>query len=284
MPRRPSIAESPPVAIAIAGFDPSSGAGITADLKTFAAFGLYGISCPTALTVQSTRGVRQVVPIDPKIIAATLACLAADIPASGIKIGMLATGANADAVADYLETTPVPRNAIVLDPVLSSSSGSVLLEESGIVVLRDRLLPLVGWITPNVDELALLLGNPPADAKQVPDQARELKRLAAAQGNPELRIVVTGGHLEPPNDYFLDEGGAGVWIEGVRIETTATHGTGCAFSSALLCQVIRMGELEGKGREAAHRAKMWVAAAMQHAYPIGSGHGPLHHLYEFDTV
>jgi hydroxymethylpyrimidine/phosphomethylpyrimidine kinase len=288
------IEGSPAVALTIAGLDPSCGAGITADLKTFAAHRLYGICCPTALTVQSTRGVQQVVALDPALVAATLDCIAADIPAAGIKIGMLATAGVAAAVADYLETTSVPASMIVLDPVLRSTSGVALLDNEGIAILRERLLPRVGWIAPNLDELAVLLDEPVATAAEVPAQAARLQQMAARAGNPDLNIVVTGGHLDAPNDYFLDtqaenrrvphssrpyrdEWGEGCWIEGKRVHTSATHGTGCAFSSALLCQLIAGFD----GREAVAQAKAYVTAALLHAFPIGSGKGPMHHLFQY---
>ena len=274
---------APKVVMTIAGFDPSSGAGITADLKTFAAHRLYGISCPTALTVQSTRGVRRTVPLDPSLVAETLNCLADDTPPAGIKIGMLGNAAVAAAVSDFLAVAGTDRSAIVLDPVLRSSSGAALLDEAGVRILRERLLGQIGWITPNIDELAALLDETVADADGIVAQADRLQQLAARAGNTQLRVVVTGGHLHQPNDLFLDHfelarnpASPGSWLRGERVETTSTHGTGCAFSSALMCQVVH-------GLQADHAvaaAKAYVSGALRHAYPIGSGKGPMHHFFE----
>jgi hydroxymethylpyrimidine/phosphomethylpyrimidine kinase len=280
-PVAPPVA--PPVALTIAGFDPSSGAGITADLKTFAALGTYGICCATALTVQSTEGVQRVVPLEGELVRATLDCLANDIQIAGIKIGMLATATVANAVADFLESGTVPRSSIVLDPVIASSSGAALIDESGLAVLRTRLIKSIGWITPNLEELALLLGEPRTESSGVPDQAQRLREHAADAGNRELRIIVTGGDLDPPNDYFLDsltagKGITGEWLTGERIHTSATHGTGCTFSSALLSRWLTGGSQLG-ARNAVKEAKHYVAGALKHAYPIGRGKGPLSHFF-----
>jgi hydroxymethylpyrimidine/phosphomethylpyrimidine kinase len=271
------------IALTIAGLDPSCGAGITADLKTFAAHGIYGICCVTALTVQSTEGVKRVVPLDGDLVTETLDCLAADTPPAGIKIGMLATASVANAVADFLERISIPKSNIVLDPVIASSSGAALLDAAGLAVLWERLSGLVGWITPNIDELALLLGKSHTDASEVPSYAMRLRERGALAGNEELRLVVTGGHLEPPNDYFLDclssgPGATGEWFAGERIDTRATHGTGCAFSSALLCEWIS-GANKSQAREAVIAAKAYVAGAMRHASSIGQGKGPINHFH-----
>jgi hydroxymethylpyrimidine/phosphomethylpyrimidine kinase len=274
---------APKVVMTIAGFDPSSGAGITADLKTFAAHRLYGISCPTALTVQSTRGVRRTIPLDPSLVAETLNCLADDTPPAGIKIGMLGNAAVATAVSDFLAVAGTDRSAVVLDPVLRSSSGAALLDEAGVRILRERLLGQIGWITPNIDELAALLDETVADADGIVAQADRLQQLAARAGNTQLRVVVTGGHLHQPNDLFLDHlelarnpASPGSWLRGERVETTSTHGTGCAFSSALMCQVV----YGLKADHAVAAAKAYVSGALRHAYPIGSGKGPMHHFFE----
>ncbi len=219
---------TPPVCLTIAGFDPSSGAGVTADLKTFAAHGVYGVAAITALTVQSTQGVRALEPIRPSLFRETLECLAADIPLAGVKLGMLA-GAGLVAEAEhFLRARPELRGKVVLDPVLRSSSGAALLDAEGTALLRERLLGVVGWITPNLDELALLTGVEVRTREQVPAAAERLARQAASIGNPGLAIVVTGGHLDRPDDYLLLNG-QGSWLPGERVETRSTHGTGCAF-------------------------------------------------------
>jgi hydroxymethylpyrimidine/phosphomethylpyrimidine kinase len=270
---------TPPVALTIAGLDPSGGAGVTADLKTFAAHGLYGICCVTALTVQSTQGVRRTVPVDATIIRETLDCLADDIPPAGIKIGMLGTAAAVHAAADFLERANYPTENVVLDPIVRSSSGAALLDDEGVNSLRSRLLTRVGWITPNIHELAFLLEEPVVAADELPAQAQRLQKLAAATGNPHLRVVVTGGHLAEPDDFFFDLNGESGWIRGKWVKTWATHGTGCAFSSALLCQHLLQGP-QSSCNSKMTAAKAYVTAALEHAYPIGHGKGPMNHHYK----
>jgi hydroxymethylpyrimidine/phosphomethylpyrimidine kinase len=263
-----------PILLTIAGFDPSSGAGASADLKVFAAHGAYGMACLTALTVQSTRGVRAVEPIAAATVAATLEMLAEDVTFAGIKLGMLANAEIVQVVNNFLDVQN--RVPIVLDPVLRSSSGRDLLDVEGVRVLREQLLARVGWITPNLDELAELTGLPVSGAGEVPIAASELLRLAREVGNDRLNIVVTGGHLDPPDDYLLMAAGASCWIPGKRVATMATHGTGCAFSGALLCGLVA-GDLP---EVAVRRAKDYVASAMLAAYPVGGGNGPMNHLYK----
>jgi hydroxymethylpyrimidine/phosphomethylpyrimidine kinase len=258
------------VALSIAGFDPSSGAGVTADLKVFAAHGVYGLAAITALTVQSTQGVRRVEAVSPELLAETLTCLSEDVEIAGLKIGMLATAANVDAVGSYLASSGIAPARVVLDPVLKSSSGRELLSAEGVSRLKEKLLPRVGWLTPNIDELAVLAGLPVPNRDPVPAVAEGL-----AAGYPGLNLVVTGGHLESPDDYLRLAGGESQWLRGRRIETAATHGTGCAFSSALLCRLV----VGDSPAEAAAGAKAYVAEAMATARPIGKGRGPLNHLY-----
>jgi hydroxymethylpyrimidine/phosphomethylpyrimidine kinase len=266
------------VALSIAGFDPGSGAGITADLKTFAAHRVYGVACISALTVQSTQGVRAVEPLSSALVRQTLDCLAEDVSLSGIKIGMLGSSEIAGEVVSFLKSAKVTRNCIVLDPVLRSSSGTPLLDANGICILRDQLLHCIGWITPNVEELAILSGEKLGSRDQVPQAAARLKDLAAQAGNDELNVVVTGGNLSRPDDFLLTASGEQHWFPGEKIATSSTHGTGCAFSSALLCRLISgLG-----GREAVAAAKEYVTEALRSAYPVGKGKGPMNHLYRFD--
>jgi hydroxymethylpyrimidine/phosphomethylpyrimidine kinase len=272
---REFAASSRPIALTIAGFDPSSGAGITADLKVFAAHRIYGMACITALTVQSTLGVRRVEPVAPATIRETLNCLLDDVCPSGVKLGMMATEEAVAEVAAFLAASQIPRAVVVLDPVLRSSSGRELLSKEGIACLRSRMLAHVGWVTPNLDELAVLTGKESVTRATIPGAAAELQRLATAAGNPELQVLVTGGHLECPDDFLRTPSGEGFWLKGARVETSATHGTGCALSSALLCELIA-GRSPG---EAATHAKAYVAAALKAAYPVGSGKGPMDHLF-----
>jgi hydroxymethylpyrimidine/phosphomethylpyrimidine kinase len=256
---------SRPVALTIAGFDPSSGAGVTADLKTFAAHGVYGLACISALTVQSTQGVRGVEVLRPELVRQTLDCLAEDCVLAGVKIGMLGSAEVAAEVCAFLALQPpVP---IVFDPVLRSSSGAALLEPDGVKVIREEMLPRVGWVTPNLDELAVLAG----EGLGVEEGAARLRNL----GGGGLNVVVTGGHLSRPDDFLLTAAGEGSWFTGERILTKATHGTGCAFSSALLCGLIA-----GRSpQEAVGSAKAFVTEALRLAYPIGKGNGPMNHLF-----
>lgn len=271
-----SAAENPakhPVVLTIAGFDPSSGAGITADLKVFAAHGLYGLAAITALTVQSTQGVRRMEPVDPKLLADTLACLADDGPIAGIKLGMLGSAAVVRVVADFLRGFGLDRRFVVVDPVIRSSSGRALLDGEGVGLLKEELLPLAEWVTPNMDELAVLTGKTVASGIEAAAAAREL-----AKSVPGLNVVATGGHLDPPDDLLVTADGREASFSGKRIETRATHGTGCSFSSALLAAVVSGAE----PAQAVAAAKEYVAAAMRAAYPVGKGRGPLHHLYRMD--
>lgn len=253
------------VALTVAGYDPSSGAGISADLKVFAAHGLFGVSAITALTVQSTQGVRGVEAVGARVLAETLACLADDVEIAGVKIGMLATAENVEAVSRFLRERGMARPHVIVDPVLRSSSGRELLSAEGVSRLKDELLPLAGWATPNTDELAVLTG------MAVRDRATA-ERAAGRLGEsfPGLNVLVTGGHLERPDDYIRLATGESRWLEGRRIETTSTHGTGCAFSSALLSRLL----LGDEPTEAAARAKAFVAEAMAAARRIGRGRGP----------
>ncbi|WP_263385190.1 bifunctional hydroxymethylpyrimidine kinase/phosphomethylpyrimidine kinase [Granulicella arctica] len=256
------------VVLTIAGFDPSSGAGVTADLMVFAAHGLYGCSCITALTVQSTLGVVGTHPVTPEIVRETLGCLLDDLPPAGIKIGMLATVEMVVVVAEFLERyRGIP---VVLDPVLRSSSGRELLSAEGVILLRERLLPLVDWVTPNLDELGVLTDRVVTTHEQMLAAGRGLRERF-----PRLNVLATGGHLDQPDDLLLSVEGEEHWIKGEAVITTSTHGTGCVLSSALLSQLVL-----GVGpREAAGKAKRYVTEALRRAVPIGHGRGPTNLLW-----
>ena len=258
--------------LTIAGFDPSSGAGVTADLMVFAAHGLFGTSAITGLTVQSTTGVRAVRPVDAEILRSTLDFLHTDLPPAGIKIGMLTTAHVVETVSDYLEIVRglSPAIPIVLDPVIRSSSGRELLDPAGVAVLRERLLPLVTWVTPNLNELSLLSNLPVVTRHDLEPAVRSLQRAL-----PDLGVIATGGHLDPPCDLAALRTGQMEWLTGERVEGRSTHGTGCAFSSALLSRLV----LGDGPLEAARSAKQYVAEAIRRASPLGYGHGPMNHLW-----
>jgi hydroxymethylpyrimidine/phosphomethylpyrimidine kinase len=272
---------NPPVVLTIAGFDPSSGAGITADIKTIAAHGCYGVSCITALTVQSTRGVRRVEGVDPKIIAETLQELVSDIAVEAVHIGMLGNERVVAAVADFLDDSAgaFPENArlphVVLDPILKSSSGADLLDAAGTKLLLERLIPLAEVITPNLDEASVLTGMAVTNLDQMREAAARLHALGAAN------VVVTGGHLSKGEkaidllSFKTDRGTEQEIFKADRQRSSSTHGTGCAFATALACHLAH-----GRGLpEAVLLSKVYVSAAIANAHPLGHGAGPLHHLY-----
>jgi hydroxymethylpyrimidine/phosphomethylpyrimidine kinase len=261
---------TPPVVLTIAGFDPSSGAGVSADLKTIAAHECYGIACITALTIQSTRGVRRMEAISAKTISETLDELVSDFTVAAVHIGMLGDEKVVRAVADFLQRSKLPH--VVLDPIIKSSSGADLLSSAAIRVLVENLLPLAELITPNLDEAAVLAGIPVTNLDEMRQAATKLHALGAAN------VVVTGGHLEKATDLlsFTTKRGAETEVfKADRQRSKSTHGTGCAFSTALACHVAH-----GRGLpEAVLLSKAYVSAAIANAYPVGHGNGPLHHLY-----
>lgn len=264
-----------PIVLSIAGYDPSSGAGVTADIKTIAAQGCYGITCITALTVQSTRGVRDVTPVTSELIRSTIQELTSDLAPAAVKIGMLGSRDVAEAVGDYLERSSPPN--IVLDPVLRSSSGAGLLDAEAIEVLRARLLPLADVITPNLEEAEALTGARVSTLSEMRAAAIRLRELGAKA------VVVKGGHLrgEETIEFLIFSDGASVCereFRGSRLKTRATHGTGCAFSSSLACHLA----LGRRLPEAVALAKQYVATAMRRAHRLGSGAGPLNHLFRIE--
>lgn len=258
--------------LSIAGFDPSSGAGVSADLKTAAAHGYFAIACITALTVQSTQGVARVVPVDPEIVHETLERLAKDFELAAIRIGMLGSGAVATVVADFIDSLGQDRSpVVVLDPILRASSGAALVDEAGVEILRSRLLAVADVITPNHREAQILAGL--AEESDFRAAAGALHRMGAAN------VVVTGGELDPPRDLLSIANPLTatrqIELTYARVESAATHGTGCAFATSLACELGAGVELE----EAVRLAHNYVAGAIKAAQPLGRGHGPLHHLY-----
>jgi hydroxymethylpyrimidine/phosphomethylpyrimidine kinase len=256
--------------LTIAGHDPSSGAGITADLQTFAAHRFFGTSVITALTVQSTLGVAEIQPVAPALLQRTLENLSSDLPPAGIKIGMLGSTEVAATVAAFLASTHRQKVPIVLDPILRASSGADLLPPEAIKLLHQQLLPAVSWITPNWSELSALTAEPIQDLAQA-----EVATEALAHRHPHLHIVVTAGDHPQPTDILRLPSGEIHHFAGEHIETTATHGTGCAFSSALLCLLV----LRDTPTEAVRGAKHFVTEAIHRAPNLGHGRGPLNLLW-----
>jgi hydroxymethylpyrimidine/phosphomethylpyrimidine kinase len=270
---------APLIVWTIAGHDPSSGAGITADLATFAAHGLFGASVPTALTAQSTLGVRGIEPVRPEFFRVMLDTLAQDLPPRGIKIGMTGSPAVVHELAVFLKRIlpSIASNSlipIVFDPVLRATTGQDLFNES-VEVLLAELVGLVTVLTPNFSELARLTGREAASEAEAIIAAEELGRRY-----PGLTIVATAGDQEHPRDIVRLPSGEVHLIPGEHIPSQSTHGTGCAFSSALLCQLV-----SGAGvLEAAQRAKGFVEQGIRRAPGIGHGRGPLELFWPLRTT
>jgi hydroxymethylpyrimidine/phosphomethylpyrimidine kinase len=284
--RTEAMAEKPPIILTIAGFDPSSGAGVTADIKTIAAHACYGVACITALTVQSTSGVRRVEVLDPALVSETLEELAGDVEIAAVHIGMLGSAKVVRAVAAFLSGQPSrpgtgrsgsqngrPRLPnIVLDPILKSSSGAELLDTAGTRLLIERLIPLADVVTPNIDEAAVITGIEVKDLNEMKAAAAKLHEMGASA------VVITGGHLEKAIDLLSFKTKRGVEQEIFKAErqrSNSTHGTGCAFATAMACHLA----LNRGLAEAALLAKTYVTAAITYGHPVGRGTGPIHHLY-----
>jgi hydroxymethylpyrimidine/phosphomethylpyrimidine kinase len=268
-------------ALTIAGSDPSGGAGIQADLKTFAAFGLYGASAITAITVQSTKGVEAVAPLSADLVTAQIEAVAADLSIHATKVGMLGTAAIVEAVAAAIAELDLP--LVVVDPVLVSSSGERLLDADGVQTLCLELLPRARVVTPNIPEAEALSGLRIASRDGAREAARRIHGMGAAA------VVVTGGHAQ------WDDQGSGPLSEGsrrdvvdllfdgrefhqfrvARVDSRQTHGTGCTFSSAVAAGLALGQELP----DAVARAQQYVAGAIAHAPGIGHGRGPLDHFW-----
>ncbi|MBB4009535.1 bifunctional hydroxymethylpyrimidine kinase/phosphomethylpyrimidine kinase [Allorhizobium taibaishanense] len=263
--------------LSIAGSDPSGGAGVQADLKAFSALGVYGMAAMTALTAQNTLGVAAVEVLDPAFVARQIETVFADVRVDAVKIGMIANAGIAQAIAAVL--APHPGIPIVLDPVMVAKGGASLLDEAAVGALVGQLLPLARLITPNLPEAAALLGEDEAtDRAGMERQAKALLALGAKA------VLLKGGHL--PGDQSPDlllTAHSGVWLEGERIATANTHGTGCSLSSAIAAELAKAG---GANREdalagAVARAKTWLTGAVRAAgqLSVGSGHGPVHHFH-----
>lgn len=257
-----------PVALTIAGSDSGGGAGIQADLKTFSALGVYGMSAVTSVTAQNTLGVQAVHNLPPEAVAAQIDSVLSDIGARAVKTGMLANAEIIAAVADALRAYPgIP---LVVDPVMIAKSGDALLESEAVSTLIERLVPLASVITPNLDEAKALTG---IDASDVEGMRTVARRLF---GMDPRHVVVKGGHLEGPAVDVLYDGTTFETFEAERVDTLSTHGTGCTFASA-----ITAGLAKGMAvSEAVGGAKDYLTGALRHAVPLGGGHGPVHHFHD----
>lgn len=270
-----AIQHTTPIALTIAGSDSCAGAGIQADLKTFAALGVYGTSAITALTAQNTCTVRDVFKVPAEFVETQIQTVLADIKVDAIKIGMLANRAIANIVAQTLAS--VPHIPVVLDPVMISTSGSSLLDTEAVLTLVQQLLPKALIITPNIAEAAALLGRP--TAKNEADMCQQAEQLLELGANT---VLIKGGHNLGPqaNDIFHDGKNLHI-LKAARIDTKNTHGTGCTLASA-----ITAGLAKGlTPLDACSEAKQYLHRALAHANElhVGCGHGPVHHFFSQKT-
>jgi len=262
-----------PIALTIAGSDSSGGAGIQADLKTFAALGVYGASVITALTAQNTQGVSGIHAVPADFVTAQIDAVFSDLAVGAVKIGMVAQPDVMDAIAAGLKRWS-PKH-VVLDPVMVATSGDRLLATEAVEALRTTLIPLAAVITPNLPEAAALLDEPMAASEAaVEDQGRRLLAMGCRA------VLIKGGHGEGAEsiDYLIDASGV-IALAAPRVATKNTHGTGCSLSSAVAAGLAR-----GETTETAVRnAKAFVSAAIAQAdrFAVGHGHGPIHHFQKF---
>lgn len=253
-------------ALTIAGSDSSGGAGLQADLKTFAAHGVFGMTAVTAVTAQNTLGVTRVLTLPPDLVAAQIEAVVTDIGANATKIGMLGSAAIAAEVAAVLRRHRLPH--VVLDTVMVAKGGARLLDEDGVAIVRDHLMPLADLVTANVPEAAALTGLP---IQTVGDAARAATRLVALGARS---VLVKGGHLAGPAiDVFFD-GHSVTELVAERVQTSQTHGTGCTLAAAIAARLALGDAL----LDAIRVAKAYVTRAITRAPGLGHGHGPLNHF------
>jgi hydroxymethylpyrimidine/phosphomethylpyrimidine kinase len=265
----PEPTTSLPRALTIAGSDSGAGAGIQADLKTFAALGVYGLSALTAITAQNTLGVNAAVAIDPELVVAQIDAVLSDIGANAIKTGMLANGNIISAVATNIQRWHLP---LVVDPVMVAKGGASLLAPEAVEALRTQLLPLATVLTPNIPEAEVLTGRSIQGLDEMEAAARDLYAMG-----PQF-IVVKGGHSAgQPVDIFFD-GETILHLVAERVNTLHTHGTGCTFSAAITAFLARGSSV----LNAVQDAKTYITGAIQHAPGLGHGHGPIGHFWAWD--
>jgi len=258
--------------LTIAGSDSGAGAGIQADLKTFAAHGVYGSSAITAITAQNTVGVTAVLALSPKLVAAQIDAIIDDIGADAVKTGMLANAAIIGLVADRIIEYRLKN--LVVDPVMVATSGDLLIRQNAVAVLRSKLIPLAAVVTPNIPEAEVLTGMKLRTAEEIKEAARRIVKMGTQT------VIVKGGHLKgPAMDLFFD-GKKFTPLDAPRIRTQNTHGTGCTLSAAIAANLAQ-GE---KIATAVANAKRYITQALRHSYRIGAGHSPVHHFYRYWKV
>ncbi len=256
-------------ALTIAGSDSGAGAGIQADLKTFAAHGVYGTSAITAITAQNTVGVTKVLALKPELVAAQIDAIISDIGAHAVKTGMLANAAIIDLVVKKILQHRIKN--LVVDPVMVATSGDLLIQRSAVAALRGKLIPLATVVTPNIPEAEVLIGMKFETNEDIREAARRIVKLGAKS------VLIKGGHLKgPATDLFFD-GKEFISLRVPRIRTTNTHGTGCTLSAAIAANLAKGQKLEA----AVGNAKRYITAALRHSYRIGAGHSPVHHFYRY---
>lgn len=262
-----------PIALTIAGSDSSGGAGIQADLKTFAALGVYGASVITALTAQNTTGVSGIHQVPAEFVTAQIDAVFSDLAVGAVKIGMVAQVPSIDAIVAGI-TRWSPKH-VVLDPVMVATSGDRLLAAEAVEALRTKLIPLAAVITPNLPEAAALLDEPVATSEAaVENQGKRLLAMGCRS------VLIKGGHGQgaESTDYLIDANGT-IVLAAPRIATKNTHGTGCSLSSAIAAGLAKGDDME----TAIRNAKAWISAAIAAAdrFSVGRGHGPVHHFHGF---
>jgi hydroxymethylpyrimidine/phosphomethylpyrimidine kinase len=256
-------------ALTIAGSDSGGGAGIQADLKTFSALGVFGMSALTAITAQHTLGVTAVFELPPEMVAAQIDAVVTDIGVDAAKTGMLANAEIIRVVAAKVREHGISN--FVVDPVMVATSGDRLLREDAVEALRSDLLPLAMVVTPNLPETGVLIGREVSTLDEMRDAARAIVDLGVKS------VLVKGGHLDGEAVDILFDGDQFVEFRAARIDTTSTHGTGDTLASAIASLLAKGTPLEQAIRE----AKAYVTAAIEKAYPIGKGHGPVHHFHQW---
>ena len=259
----------PPTAMTIAGSDSGGGAGIQADLKTFSALGVFGTSTLTAITAQNTVGVTAVHEIPTDVISAQIDAVIMDIGADAVKTGMLSSAAIVATVSDAVRRHGITN--LVVDPVMVAKSGDRLLREEAISSICNDLIPLAKVVTPNIPEAEDLTG------LSIKTDADVRRAAEAIIGMGAQSVVVKGGHRDGPPTDTLYDGATFLEFTTERIPSTNTHGTGCTFASAVAAGLAHGLDIPA----AVQQAKDYVTAAIRSAYPIGQGHGPLHHFHAF---
>ena len=254
--------------LTIAGSDSGGGAGIQADLKTFSAFGVYGMSVVTAVTAQNTVGINGMIPISPEFVSLQFESVLADIGMDGVKTGMLHSAGSIHAVASKLRENAIP--FVVVDPVMTAKDGYALLQGKGINVLKNELIPLATLLTPNIPEAEILSDMSILSLDDINTAAKKIHELGCGA------VLIKGGHLKGKATDVLFDGDACFTLNSPRIATKNTHGTGCTLSAAILANLVKGISLG----DAIRISKTFITEAIRKAFPLGKGHGPLNHFID----